>query len=232
MFRKKPIIKFESVMEEYPDILVPSKNVIPEWYKKIPKWRNGQVVDSQNNINVTLKQCVPFLNVISSGYMLLLPYDLHVRNDNGSPYIVWSDISNPPKFRNNVADPSLVPTGCYPLEYIWNTNISFEVPKGYSVLLTHPLNRNDLPFVTLSGIIDGGYITNPHGAYPFYIKSGFEGIIEQGTPIAQLIPFKQDSWVSKKSTGLSKIGILNSKKSNLVFSGWYKKNHWTRKDYS
>jgi len=232
MFKKKPTIKYESALEEYPNTLVPSKNVIPNWYKKIPKWKNEEIIDSKNNINLTVKQCVPFLNGLSSGYMLLLPYDIYVKNNNGAPYVVWGTTSNPPGSRNEVSDSSLVPTGCYPVEYTWNTNVAFQVPKGYSILLTHPLNRHDLPFVTLSGIIDGGYVTNPHGSYPFYIKSGFEGVIEQGTPVAQLIPFKQDSWISKESKGLLKMGILNGKKSSSVFSGWYKKNHWVRKDYS
>jgi hypothetical protein len=31
---KKNIIKHESSLEEYPDILVPAKTKIPDWYKK------------------------------------------------------------------------------------------------------------------------------------------------------------------------------------------------------
>src|SRR5215475_8103617 len=31
---------------------------------------------------------------------------------------------------------------------------TIEAPEGYAVLLTHPLNRVDLPFTTLTGIVD------------------------------------------------------------------------------
>ena len=42
MFKKKAILKFESAIDIYPDIITPSKNHIPEWYKKIPKWKNNE----------------------------------------------------------------------------------------------------------------------------------------------------------------------------------------------
>lgn len=232
MFRKKPVLQFESALEEYPNILVPSKNMIPDWYKKIPKWKNGNVIDNENNIKHTVKHCMPFMDALSNGYMILLPYDLYVKNVDGSPSLLWREaVSSPPSWRPEISNEAVVPSGCYPTEYTWQTNIAFKIPTGYSALLTHPLNRHDLPFVTLSGIIDGGYVNNPHGSIPFYIKSGFEGIIEQGTPIAQMILFKQERWESNKIEGLSKIGRLNNKKTFLVFSGWYKKTYWTRKDY-
>jgi len=28
------------------------------------------------------------------------------------------------------------------------------MPAGYSLLITHPFNRHDLPFVTLTGLVD------------------------------------------------------------------------------
>ncbi len=117
------------------------------------------------------------------------------------------------------------------MEYTWNACVSFSVPKGYNMLVTHPLNRYDLPFTTLSGIIEGEYVVQPSGSFPFYIKHGFTGLIEQGTPIFQIIPFKTESWESQKIEGLSKIGTTNQKASNLVFNGWYKNKFWTRKEY-
>jgi hypothetical protein len=35
------------------------------------------------------------------------------------------------------------------------------------------------------------------GNIPFFIKEGFSGVIPKGTPIAQVIPFKRESWTSK-----------------------------------
>ena len=35
MFNKNPILQYDSILNENPNTVVPSKSVIPEWYKKI-----------------------------------------------------------------------------------------------------------------------------------------------------------------------------------------------------
>jgi hypothetical protein len=80
--------------------------------------------------------------------------------------------------------------------------------------------------------MDGGYTLAPNAFIPFYLQAGFEGIIPQGTPIAQLIPFKNESWSSEKTEGMVKEGELNRSRSNALFYGWYKKTWWTKKDYT
>lgn len=235
MFNKKAILKYESAIEQYPDSIVPAKTKTPEWYKNISRWKNGEVVDLKNvNLNSSIKQCMPFIESLTSGYMVVLPYDIYVKNNNDTPYIAWNnniDPINTPSWRNEVANRSLVPPGFFPLEYTWNMCVSFEVPKGYSMLVTHPLNRYELPFITLTGIIDGGFPVYPHGNFPFYIRQGFEGLIEQGTPIAQIIPFRQEQWTALKTEGLTNKGEFEHKKSNLKISGFYKNNFWSKKKY-
>lgn len=231
MFNKKPVLRYESVLKEHPNPIGPAKSFVPEWYKKIPKWENGELI-SGTNINATVKQCMPFIDSLTVGYMITMPHDIYVKEVNGSPFITWkSDVENPPRWRDVVAHKNIVPHDHYPFEYTWNTCIALSVPEGYSMLITHPLNRHDLPFTTISGVIDGGYELSPHGNLPFYIKRGFEGVIEQGTPIMQVIPFRQESWSSEDTIGLAQKGVSNTKAANLVFSGWYKKNFWNRKEY-
>jgi hypothetical protein len=36
MFRKKPVLEYESGIDFYPNLIVPAKTTIPLWYKKIP----------------------------------------------------------------------------------------------------------------------------------------------------------------------------------------------------
>ena len=124
-----------------------------------------------------------------------------------------------------------MPAGHHPTEFTWQTGIANTIPLGYSVLITHPLNRNDLPFRTLSGIVDGGLIMNPAGEIPFFVKEGFDGIIPQGTPIMQLIPYRQENWTHKKTKGLLKKSKEHNAKSSSLIHGWYKKTFWTRKNY-
>lgn len=231
MFRKKPILQYESAVEIYPNIVTPAKKHIPEWYKKIPKWKNNEIFSFETGLNKTIKQCTPFLESLTTGYMIVLPHDIYVKNNNGKPFITWNHIEFNPKDRDFVADENLIPFNHYPIEYVWQLGVAFNVPTGYSMLLTHPLNRHDLPFTTISAIIDGGFTMNPTGSVPFYIKKDFEGIIPQGTPIMQIIPFYQQNWISKNTKGVLKIGKQHSDNALALISGWYKKTFWSRKKY-
>ena len=232
MFRKKAIFEYESAIEIYPNIITPAKNHIPEWYKKIPRWKNNEIYDLEKGFNITVKHCMPFLDSLTTGYMIVLPNDLYVKNNNGAPFITWVESSFPPKAREEVSDLNIVPAGHNPTEFTWQTGVANTIPLGYSMLFTHPINRHDLPFTTLTGIVDGGLVMSPNGSIPFYIKNGFEGIIPQGTPIAQLIPFRQENWSSKIKKGLIKTAQEHNSKTSSLIYGWYKKTFWTRKKYN
>ena len=230
---KKPLLKYESTVEVYPNIVIPAKKNIPEWYKKIPKVDNNEIFTFEEGFKKTVKNCIPFLDSLTTGYNVVLPYDIYVKNDSlEMPKIVCQNAKFPPSSRDKVADLNIVPFEHHLIEFTWKINTAIAVPLGYSFLVTHPLNRNDLPFTTLSGIVDGGLVMDPCGNLPFYIKKGFEGIIPQGTPIAQIIPFKQEIWNSKIEKGLVQKGLQDSQKSLSVIFGWYKKNIWTRKKYN
>ena len=231
MFKKKPVLQYESAVELYPNIVTPAKNHVPEWYKKIPKWKNNEVLTIGKGFNPTLKQCLPFLDSFTTGYMIVLPNDLYVKNDDGVPYISWNYCDFPPMSRGRPIDENLVPTGHSPIEFAWHTAVANTIPLGYSALFTHPLNRHDLPFTTLSGIVDGGLVMNPKGSIPFFIKKNFEGFIPQGTPIIQIVPFHQENWNHKKTNNLLKKSQEHSLKSDSLIYGWYKKTFWTRKKY-
>jgi len=231
MFRKKPVLEYESTVEVYPDIVTPAKNHIPDWYKKIPKWKNNEMFEIGKGFNITVKHCMPFLDSLTAGYMITLPNDLYVKNNDGKPLIFWSHSTCQPIERNEVASLELVSKEHYPTEFAWRSGVATTIPIGYSALFTHPLNRHDLPFTTLSGIVDGGLIMHPEGNIPFFIKKDFEGVIPQGTPIIQIIPFYQQNWNHKKTKNLVKLSEEHHIKSVSLFSGWYKKTFWTRKKY-
>ena len=158
-----------------------------------------------------------------------------IQHDKGLPKISW-----PPNMlkvkgiiqREEVADENLIPYFHFPYEFAWDLRVSYTLPKGYSAIITHPLNRHDLPFTTITGIIDSGIVMAPHGNIPFYLKKNFTGIIPQGTPVAQIIPFLRENWNSEKTEGLVEIGKHHNSSSAMLFSGWYKKTFWTKKEYN
>lgn len=229
------IVKYGSKYEFYKDVVIPAKTAIPEWYKNA---KNSFYTDSKKDPERLItgkknfKMCMPFLDSLSSGYLILSPADLLVtKTEEGLPFIQWYDTTNEFVDHRKNPDPKIpVPHGCYPDNFVWKFPAAIKLPKGYNGLFTHPLNRYDLPFVTTSGIIDGNFAFG-FGNYPFFVKENFEGVIKQGTPIAQLIPFKQESWNSKEDESVSKEAWLNLSKSGAIFSGWYKNTFWNKKNY-
>ena len=229
-------IFYKGYFDFYDKVIVPSKNLIPEWYKNT---KNDFISNGKKNPisflsskNKNFKLCMPFFDSFTTGYLVLCPADLVVTIDeNGSPSINWNDPEN--RFADLRENPNAtipVPNGCHPNNFTWTFPASIKFPKKYSALFTHPLNRFDLPFTTTSGIVDGDFVFG-HGNYPFFIKNGFQGVIKQGTPIAQIIPFKRESWRLKEDNLLKNQADLNHKKSESVLYGWYKNTYWKKKEY-
>ena len=74
----------------------------------------------------------------------------------------------------------------------------------------------------MAGIIDldeGMY----NGNIPFFINGNFTGVIDQGTPIAQIIPFKREDWKIEKNKDLIDIGMDISIKSASKIEGLSRK---------
>jgi hypothetical protein len=227
--KQKQIIEFASAWDNDVDALETASKSIPSWYKKIG---NPSDLDSMIFSKSTIKLCAPFLDSMIAGYYVVLPCDLYVTEENGEQVIRWSMATD----KNVVIareggdkDPIPVPMGCSNTHWAWKFPCTLKVSKGYAMLITHPLNRFDLPFYTLSGIIDGGFAMPQLGNISFFLKKNFHGLIPQGTPIAQVIPFKKQFWKKIKKESLLVEGEKNQIKSSSVMHGWYKKTYWTKK---
>jgi hypothetical protein len=213
-----------------------SKNVMPSWYKDAPSqdYKNPKFDFNGNIIKNSIKLCMPFMDSITSGYIQKTWTEISIYVNDGG-HLSYSYSSQPEILgvRDNVnieLDDSF-----YHTEFTWKSHWSFKVPKGYSVLVTHPLNRIDLPFQTLSGIVDSDnffHNTSFGGSLPFYIKKGFTGIIPVGTPMYQIIPFKRDSWVSGIKEYNEREQLFQISKLRRKFWGGYKNEFWKKKEWS
>jgi hypothetical protein len=99
-------------------------------------------------------------------------------------------------------------------------------PKGYGALLTHPINRYDLPFSTTSGYVDFDEYPLP-GNVSFHVKDNFEGVIPAGTPLMSIIPIKREAWIGFENRSeeffIPKVRIANEKET--VSGAHYKKGY-------
>jgi hypothetical protein len=215
----------ESVNRFIPKI-EPAKLNIPDWYRKISRYLDGNNkprLYSGGGTNAGVKTCVPFLDAITSGYVVKLHTDLIIEDGT----ITWSHHIAPLSPRNAMISgqiPSI--PGYTPFTSAWELFYCMKLPKGYSAIFTQPYNRFDLPFMASTGIMDLDTGIGP-GAVPFAVKEGFNGTIPAGTPIVQIIPFKREDW--KLDYSEKPIEIFWNPRSSVV--GWYKKNLWKKKKY-
>ena len=83
----------------------------------------------------------------------------------------------------------------------FNNFWTIELPPGYSLLVTHPVNRHDLPFVDADRT--GRCRPLPRQFHPLsraLARSRFNGVLPKGTPVAQCLPVKRDSWTARFET--------------------------------
>lgn len=210
-----------------PDV---AKKFIPNWYKESEIFfeEDGQEAPG-------LKTCVPFLDGLLSGYMITLPCNVYIKiTEDGSIDIDWDEIEGFPGPIDRRSDKTgaLIPrpAGHHMAHLAWTPKWGWKSPRKYSTLVTHPLNRFDLPFTTMSAIVDSDKF-HGSGNIPFFIKEGFEGVIEKGTPIAQLIPIKRQSWASVYDPALISLMRESGKIVRGVSRGGYRDKFWVKKEY-
>lgn len=229
----KPDTRYAEDTIEEPNLAIKH---IPEWYKKIPQYFEGdnslKFPIGKTATNITIKRCIPFIDAMTSGYMAFLAEDVFIDiNDDGSPLIRWKTDREIVSWHDSEQFDRLhIPEEYHKMVAKWSNHFGITLPKGYSMIFSHPNNRLDLPFFTFSGIVDCDSYNNPV-QFPFILKKNFKGIIESGTPICQMIPIKRDSWKLKKDKFDSVDSYKRRTKFFSTFVGSYKKNNWSKKSY-
>lgn len=215
----------------------PAVRHVPEWFKALAKHdkSNDDITLKPNNhigtdgALVSTKMCMPFFEATTAGYMYVLEDDLYVDIDEeGKPTLSWNgDVMLMDK-RSIIDLP--VPDGCHPVHYGFRMNWFYETPPGYSVLITHPMNRYDLPFYVQSGIVESDVWGLPVFIAVFF-KRNFRGMIPKGTPIFQIVPFKRDDWELQVLDSPEVIDEheLRAENRRSMLYGYYKKTAWRKK---
>jgi len=224
--------------EEITTMPVPAKSHISEMWKAKERYYGNEekeldlrvTGDRGNGVpNLGLKHCMPYFDAMTAGYLQLLHCDLQVTQVNGQPEIKWRSSLAPLQVRQ--IEEIDAPHGYSSKHYAWLMQWGLKTPAGWSCLITQPINRPESPFICTSGFMDTDKYHAP-GNISFHVKEGFEGIVPAGTPIFQIIPIKREPWVSVKNNNLREEGRFDQERKKNVFSGYYKKNRWQKKEYS
>ncbi len=208
----------------------PAFKLVPDWYKNTTSYIGGEKKPSgDGKTTATVKRCMPVFDAMTAGYIIESPADVFVSMRDGQQWFEWSDfglisfhpIEQAPEHPMRKQFP-------YPK---WNNPWAIKTPKGYSTLFVQPFHRESV-FTILPGIVDTDQYISPVN-FPFVINdTSFEGLIPKGTPIAQVIPFKRESWNmnigdKKNLEEQAKVG----KKLHSKFFDRYKSMFWTKKEY-
>ena len=206
---------------------VPIKTNLPAWFKNL----------SNSDDDMTIKKCMPFLQTLTSGYLLKTPIDIEIKhnfkNDQGERQTLFNtkmeqeakgninintnghahsftQLQNSPFIKKNLD------FDIYKILNPWK----IKTPKGYSCLCLPPLNNRDDRFEIFSGIVE----TDAHEIeinFPFCVNGDKYPIlnttIKKGTPYVQIIPFKRDNWSIKISEN------INGMQDHFSFRTWAKK---------
>ena len=218
------------------DLPKPSKSFIPKWYKNIKSDKSMTFNEHSKLTNVTIKDCIPFLDAMMHGYIQSTWCDIFItKNEDGTVNYNCSGTEVLPLIMGNRVKSTPIDSSqyYYDIEFFWNFQWIPQTPKGWSILIVPPLNHFDSPFTVTSGIIDSDVFHHAaSGKLPFYIKKDFEGLIPKGTPMYQIIPIKRASWTTSKQQ-FNEDEIIKRKSKYLVhFTGAYKKLFWQKKDFS
>jgi len=183
---------------------IPAVQGLPNWFKALPSKAFNPTMGKEVE---TVKKCPPFIDAMTYGFLIPLAMDLRVENGEFSwdfevPRGVVSEYSHSPV---GFHDPSQV-AGTPFFEddrFIikFNNFWTIEAPSGYSLLFTHPVNRTDLPFTTLTGLVDCDTFHDTPLNFPArWHDAGFNGVLPKGTPVTQCLPVKRESWSARFET--------------------------------
>jgi hypothetical protein len=253
--REHPIIFFADQETDYLQP-IPAASAIPDWWKNMESYggfktyENGvkKINITNGGDNATIKRCIPVLDSMSIGYLIVTPADIyvepkHVHNTNSENGPTKDFTMIYPRHYEKIHAHPWGQANLHP--YATDQRLAkifvpwrIRVPDGYSIIVTEPLNNSNPQWSVVSGVMDSDWFY-PQMNFMVSIKDkDFNGIIPMGTPIAQIIPFKRETWSSivvdgdKNSKTIIKDNraVLDSRLSK-VFSGAYKKFFWSRKEF-
>jgi len=248
MFRKTiEFIANEKYVDSKQDQPIPIKLNIPEWYKKLKHSTSAR----------TVKGCMPFLDSLTSGYLLKVPIDMQITHnvihgETGQKDGFWKtgeievelmrserinvntqniDVHSNEQLKGSPANEKNKNLPFYKILNPW----IIKTPPGYSCLFVSPLNNSDDRFSIIPAIVDTDSYRQEIN-FPIIINGDkyntLDTIIKKGTPYVQIIPFKRENW-GMKIRGESKEKLLKrSMFYPFTILDNYKNNFWKKKSWT
>ncbi len=204
---------------------VPAKEVMPNWFKRLPTVDKNHL--SPTNDGLTVKRCMPFLDALTSGWILPLVATVRLEVVDGGKTVNagWDFDRVMVTYHNDhqVAGHPHQPRPACKFHNYW----TIRTPPGWSCLFVPPLNRPNSVFEVSAGVVDTDrYVSPIH--FPFFaVAEDGLYVLKKGTPLVQVIPFRRaDTELPGEVKVESPADEAISKRifrNTLAGDGWYRK---------
>jgi hypothetical protein len=174
---------------------IPAKAALPEWLRQMAPRVPSAV--HQRSIR-TVKQCPPFVDAMAHGFMVLLPCDVTVHRGQFSwdwplPALTTNGHPRAPlsfHVPEQLAGSPLAQDRQVAIKF--NSFWTIELEPGWSLMAVHPVNRDDLPFRLVTGLVDADRFNEVGINFPAaWIDAGFDGVLPREAPTMQCEPMSE-----------------------------------------
>lgn len=203
----------------------PAKAVLPDWFRKLPPVAREYLGARDNAL--TVKRCMPFLDALTTGWIIPLAAEVRLEIGDGGRKVDFGWEFD----RTMVSNHSPHQVAGHPRDAMppckFHNFWTIRTPPGWSCLFVPPLNRPNGVFEIVAGIVDTDTYASPIH-FPFFAIGG-DGVhvIDKGTPVAQVIPFRRDAAALDADIRAERPGEARERetiyRNTLASSGWYRK---------
>ena len=216
----------------------PARGALPDWLRAMPAKASSEIHGREIR---TVKQCPPFVDAMTYGVMIPLPCDVTV--ERGTFAWVW-DIPEPATPGHPRAPLSFHVAAQFAgapfargeqAALKFNSFWTIELDEGWSLFATHPVNRDDLPFRLITGLVDADGFHDGGINFPaVWTQPEFSGVLPKGTPVAQCfaVPRAAPSLVFESFDEAHRTDYARTVTEVLAAPGVYRKRFRARRGRS
>lgn len=182
---------------EYLPRPVTAKDGLPDWLRTMP----GAALVTELGAGIrTLKHCPPLIDAMRAGFLMPLAADVRVADGAFSwewdlPPTALGRTTRAPLGFHHPEQATGSPLHDPEQVFVkFNSFWTIALEPGWSLLAMHPANRTDLPFETLTGLVDADLYGDGLIHFPARWRDpDFQGVLPRGTAVAQCLPVRREA---------------------------------------
>jgi hypothetical protein len=185
------VIEFHAVEKDWIPAPFLASRALPQWFRDQPG--DVELPEAAGTMH-TVKQCPPFLDAMTTGYIIPLAGDVNFTRDQSGALAFDCPDGDTTIELHHPAQLAGSPWADSPVIKFINPWI-IVTPPGYSTLYLPPLNHEPNGFQILAGVVDTDTFY-AHVNFPAVclLPRGSNLTLKRGTPLVQVIPFKRETW--------------------------------------